>query len=176
MLSTCVSNSCIYRASLKLNVLGLLAHRLGLQVREQRGRQVPLAERRDDHHNGLAFVLWANANLNIVVTMLTGGNTAEPNYKVTNLYSRSNCRAGGDADEDSFLDGKVSGRENGFLAGDLDDLVQEVRVTVRGDKSRSDALNLMRPGILSGQDRRFLRLHCNDFQRRVHRAQKLKQK
>lgn len=163
-------------ARLQLHVFRLLAERLGLQVSEKRGRQVALTKRGDNNHDGLAFVFWATANLRPKFEKKSQRKLAlYPNLTNKNLNGSSYRRSRGDANEDSFFDGKASGSENCLLTGDFDHLVEQVGVTVGRDKARPDALNLVWSGILSGQDRGLLRFHRYHFQRRVHRAQKLTQ-
>jgi hypothetical protein len=60
--------------------------------------------------------------------------------------------ARGDANEDAFLFGEAAGHGEGFIVGDLNDLVDELGVEDLGDEAGADALDLVRAGLAAGED------------------------
>ena len=77
--------------------------------------------------------------------------------------------AAGDAGDDALFLGQAARPLKGFFVGDLDHLVDERRVEVLGDEAGADALNLVRPGLAAGDDRRVGRLDGDRLEVRVLR-------
>eukprot|EP00128_Syssomonas_multiformis_P009023 Colp12_sorted_trinity150504_noHs@36007 len=113
-----------------------------MQVGEQRGGEVALAEGGDDHDDVLSGVLRPAAHLD-------GGSDG--------------C-TGGDAHEDALLGGQGSGGGDGGVGVDLDDAVDEGGVAVLRDEAGADALDLVGTGRAAGQHRRLGGLHRNQLQ------------
>src|SRR5450759_305505 len=111
------------------------------QVRVQRGRQVPLAPRRDDDDDRLALV----------------GRIPRQ------LGGRPQGSAGGDSDEQTLFLGRTPCPDQRIVGGDLDDPVDQRRVEDLRDEPRADALDLVRALRLAGQDGRLGRLDGDDL-------------
>ena len=72
--------------------------------------------------------------------------------------------AGRDAAQQAVIPGQFFCPFKGMVFGDRDDLIDDVPVQVRGDKSGPDALDFVGPRAAAGQDRGVFRLHGNGDQ------------
>src|SRR5450759_255434 len=111
------------------------------QVRVQRGRQVPLAPRRDDDDDRLARV----------------GRIPRQ------LGSRPQGSARRDSHEQTFFLGRATCPIKGIVGGELDDPVDQRHVQDLRDEPRADALDLVRTLRLAGQDGRLGRLDGDEL-------------
>src|SRR5699024_2854852 len=101
------------------------------QVLVQDGGDVALAEVRDDDDDRLALGLRA------------GGD----------LQRGLQVRAGRNAAEDALLRGELTGHRDGVLVGDGDDLVEDVAVEDLRHEVGAEALDLVRAGLVLGEQR-----------------------
>mmetsp|Transcript_5939 Transcript_5939/g.14424 ORF Transcript_5939/g.14424 Transcript_5939/m.14424 type:complete len:281 (-) Transcript_5939:438-1280(-) len=119
----------------------LEAHPLRLvpEALEQHGGEIPLAKGRDDadHHLVLGLVPLGD---------LDGGDGGG---------------ARGDADHEALLGGHAPGHDDGVVARDLDDLIDDVRVAVAGHEASTDALDLVGARAAARQDGALGRLHSD---------------